>query len=478
MKRDLTLAFEEYRTIKMSEYYFKIRKYSNYGELIPAPKGFLSPRRPTDINKWQHHQVDNTLSMSIMKNATNSIRIRVFWGTDRVLEDTDTGLLKWTDGSSTSFCPIQFSAKSPSIMCKFLIIESGRLFIKRFQISFYTDNDYQRCNMVLNELGFVIRAANTTSTRVSDESSLNNSALLCSQFANNWPSGSIQASFSENAPNKLHPPLFNPAVPEANALSPSHFSLQNDTDISNMSRFSSDSMTVSKSHLEALNAAKVNCKPIQHLPVLLTEESRIDTQIINPLQNQSSNSNDSSSTLGQNNQQVLNNFKVSRHESEEGLRPGLLLQNSLPTTLTIDSSTTAPSPGQFKELTKAVTQFQPNDHQKIRHSIIDQSQAKLTAIGSELVANYSHHVVSPANFKDPDQRRHPQKTANSEVEVDTYREPERKAQEKAQEEAQETKIIDSTIPQITEELLKSKLNDPEFMKWVCNRPIKRLRIRF
>lgn len=127
-----------------------VKVYSRYGEHILAPLGLDTPSRHLEVNKWQHFPSVARIVLVIMKDGTNAI-FKVVW---------DGALLEYAhvDLKST-VSTIQFSAKLPSISCKYML--TPRL-MKRFQVAFNCESEFMKACSLIASLGVKVKQARPT----------------------------------------------------------------------------------------------------------------------------------------------------------------------------------------------------------------------------------------------------------------------------------------------------------------------------
>lgn len=153
----------KYRTRKMAEFSIPIRKYSYYTTLEAAPSGFDSGKTPTLVDKWNHVSSDGRINLMFSNTSPNKLLMRVV--TQPYLQDLeviDFFALKSTF-AGFNHEPFQFSAKAPSISCKYLIKkDDNTIVMKRFQLGFHNGVDFVQATDILQKLGFVVKPAVTT----------------------------------------------------------------------------------------------------------------------------------------------------------------------------------------------------------------------------------------------------------------------------------------------------------------------------
>lgn len=128
-----------------------VKFYSTYSESIPAPSGFATPNQPLDPNKWEHFPAECTIRLRIGLESDNVCNIHVAWE-DKTLDTIKISLLD-------NIRAIQFTARSPSISCKYLIWRASAPFVKRFQITLNSSDDFERLYSVLSALRLFIKPA-------------------------------------------------------------------------------------------------------------------------------------------------------------------------------------------------------------------------------------------------------------------------------------------------------------------------------
>lgn len=146
----------------MPEFSIPIRKYSYYTAFDPAPNGFETIRGPTFVEKWTHLPSDGRINLVFNAEQSTGLIMRVTTS----LYASDLEIIKFNslrkDFSFLNQEPFQFSAKAPSISCKYLLVRDNNIVIKRFQIGFHNGVDFIQARDVLQNLGFIVKQAGTT----------------------------------------------------------------------------------------------------------------------------------------------------------------------------------------------------------------------------------------------------------------------------------------------------------------------------
>lgn len=135
----------------MECFHVPVRFYSTYLESIAAPAGFETQAAPLDSNKWQHLPPNYPIKLRIRLENDSSYSIQVVWN-ERVLDKMKISL-----GDNRRL--VQFTAKSPSISCKYIIWQDSEPFMRRFQITLNGDDDFIKLCTILRELRLVIKPA-------------------------------------------------------------------------------------------------------------------------------------------------------------------------------------------------------------------------------------------------------------------------------------------------------------------------------
>ncbi|SCU92542.1 LAFA_0F11276g1_1 [Lachancea sp. 'fantastica'] len=130
----------------------EVRRYSSYLEYAPAPQGFQSTRIPTNINQWQHFQGSGKIHIKLHQQGFDEGLVQL------VVDAQVVEQIAWKRRESLSQIA-QYSAKYPAVLCKYLIQLQGKVFMKRFQIGFYSVGDFERCCEALRSQGFHIKMA-------------------------------------------------------------------------------------------------------------------------------------------------------------------------------------------------------------------------------------------------------------------------------------------------------------------------------
>ncbi|CAI4048395.1 hypothetical protein SKDZ_13G2590 [Saccharomyces kudriavzevii ZP591] len=132
-----------------------IKKYSKYTVPSIAPKGFYSLLEPPQLDKWQHLSTNCTLQFQILLEDSGQVVIHVILNNSTLLEHIRLPL-----GNNHDL--IQFSSKCPIISCKYISEEYGPKMLRRFQINLPSDLEFNRIVICLRNLNFIMRTAKTS----------------------------------------------------------------------------------------------------------------------------------------------------------------------------------------------------------------------------------------------------------------------------------------------------------------------------
>lgn len=135
-----------------------IKKYSKYTIPSLAPKGFNSVLEPPHIDKWQHLSVNCTLQFRVLLEDSGQVALQVILNNSTFLEHIRLPL-----GSNHDL--IQFTCKCPIISCKYISEEFGPKVLKRFQINLSNEMDFNRIVISLKNLSFIVKTAKTSIAR-------------------------------------------------------------------------------------------------------------------------------------------------------------------------------------------------------------------------------------------------------------------------------------------------------------------------
>ncbi|CDO91790.1 unnamed protein product [Kluyveromyces dobzhanskii CBS 2104] len=142
----------------MAEFSIPVRKYSYYTTLESAPSGFVTGK-PTSVDNWKHLSADGSIFLIFSNSSPNKLLMRVVMQPHlQNLEVIDFFELKNTF-SGFDHDPFQFSAKAPSISCKYLIRKNDGIFMKRFQLGFHNGVDFVQATDIIQKLGFAVKPA-------------------------------------------------------------------------------------------------------------------------------------------------------------------------------------------------------------------------------------------------------------------------------------------------------------------------------
>lgn len=128
-----------------------VKFYSTYPELIPAPRGFDTTFSPLEASKWQHFPIGVPSKLSFSMGKDMICHIVVTWN-GRTTETVKINLLE-------SARTVQFTAHSPAISCKYIVLMGSGMFLRRFQVSLTTGEDFDRLSVVLSRLRLAVKPA-------------------------------------------------------------------------------------------------------------------------------------------------------------------------------------------------------------------------------------------------------------------------------------------------------------------------------
>ncbi|SCU87147.1 LADA_0E02278g1_1 [Lachancea dasiensis] len=134
----------------------RLKRYSSYLDIAPAPQGFRTPRIPTDLRRWQHAQPDVVTELEVKRNAPNFVAVRVV-SSGQVVEQFLVDLAWKVNVPDLEV--VQFSARFPSIMCKYLVSKREGISMKRFQMGFGSTTDFDRCCTLFRAMGLTVKTA-------------------------------------------------------------------------------------------------------------------------------------------------------------------------------------------------------------------------------------------------------------------------------------------------------------------------------
>ncbi|CUS22857.1 LAQU0S07e01684g1_1 [Lachancea quebecensis] len=142
----------------MSRLSVELRRYACYLDEIPAPQGLSSVRGPTKVEKWKHIKSNIKKELLIKQDDSGNFTLQVLVdgvSKERIVFDSGPAVA----ASAVPGDVAQFSAKFPSIMCKYLEVLNNRAIIRRFQMGFTTLQDFDECCNSLQQLGFMLKPA-------------------------------------------------------------------------------------------------------------------------------------------------------------------------------------------------------------------------------------------------------------------------------------------------------------------------------
>lgn len=141
--------------LNMSQIYVaQVKVYSGYSDFLHAPFGFEGPSQALEPKMWYHIPTDGTLLFSICQAHDKTFTLKLLKN-QTPIELVNVGLV----GSDKY---VQFSARSPSISCKYIVRQAGVLYIKRFQMVLHNDSDFKRTCAALCHLRLLVKGARPT----------------------------------------------------------------------------------------------------------------------------------------------------------------------------------------------------------------------------------------------------------------------------------------------------------------------------
>lgn len=132
--------------------YSPIKLLSQYPEHIPVPHGFQIPPPPPDIQKWKHLPVSSNLSLQIFLNGDINVELKVVYQETIVLEQAS---FPFHESKNI----IQFTVQQPAISCKYIQKSTNSQVLKRFQIVFPSIEVYNSVVTALSAIGCTIKGA-------------------------------------------------------------------------------------------------------------------------------------------------------------------------------------------------------------------------------------------------------------------------------------------------------------------------------
>ncbi|QLQ78078.1 hypothetical protein HG537_0A03250 [Torulaspora globosa] len=128
-----------------------VKFYSTYSELIPAPRGFDTTFNPLQSDKWQHFPKDFPSNLTLSLGKDKTCHVVVAWN-GRTME---TAKINLRDSART----IQFTARCPAISCKHIVVTESGMFVRRFQVSLKSKDDFERLQVILAGLRITVKPA-------------------------------------------------------------------------------------------------------------------------------------------------------------------------------------------------------------------------------------------------------------------------------------------------------------------------------
>ncbi|SMN19184.1 similar to Saccharomyces cerevisiae YMR133W REC114 Protein involved in early stages of meiotic recombination [Maudiozyma saulgeensis] len=200
-----------------------IKTYSKYDGTIIAPYGFNSLSPQFDNKKWQHFNHNYQITFLIEIVQEKLISIRTVMGSTTLLDD----ILTTVDGLNEG---IRCSSRCPSLSFKYLKQENRVQVLKRFQLEFNNSTEFSSVKKTLQAIRLNIKEFPPVHTQqtMKKNCSSNNNIINYSQYQiENSLTGQISKPFNSicdnenitNEFNKYHePPLINSQVESSTCL--------------------------------------------------------------------------------------------------------------------------------------------------------------------------------------------------------------------------------------------------------------------
>lgn len=143
---------------KMKPFSAKVRLYSKYVDQFSAPYGLNTKcKLGLQMEKWLHFPADRDITFQLRMLNDRALQIRVvslFNNEVTLLEDITTSVVP-------DNMYVQFSVKSPAIACKYLTMADNQLFINRFQVTLGNDAEFLEVYQILRHLKFRLKCGRT-----------------------------------------------------------------------------------------------------------------------------------------------------------------------------------------------------------------------------------------------------------------------------------------------------------------------------
>ena len=137
----------------------RVKLYSEYTDAIPAPQGLSTKTVPLQFNKWSHYlsSQKHSIYFSILLQAdiSQKVRFQVFGNEAKIYQNLVSLM-------ADEFQIVQFSAKCPTLSCKYLLqcAPQSIPIMRRFQLVFDNQNDFFKVVTQLTTFGFKVKTVN------------------------------------------------------------------------------------------------------------------------------------------------------------------------------------------------------------------------------------------------------------------------------------------------------------------------------
>lgn len=437
-----------------------IRLYSTYGDFINAPNGFDIPANQLDKTKWKHFNQNYFISLVIERFGGNRVTLTLTSRENIILD-----ILSTIVGNANNH--FKLSCRSPSLSCKYLKEENGSQILKRFQIEFINSTDFSNTLIILKSLSIPIK----------EFPPIPNTSLSMRDCTLTYPSNNYSIPLAKN-----------------------YTTLENNSFIEQESQLTTTQMepyvSSQKSFLTQPNIGvfqNIMCTNDGSVPDNLNPtQKNSDNSILNKLgtPNTDSNNTETLKIITTNNDLHRTNFITPNINAAPLQNQNLMMnKNDLLPSESCSSKTLLKSANENKEIPSItphkhnyisrddVNAINPNhNHSKnqlnyLTENVRDKQLAQESALQPSPLVSDNRIIDHPTTISEPKTNTGIIATKQTLTIKETNRSSDKKDRNNNTfNTINSIALLPKTKVKISKRMIRNKLSDRKFMKWVCNFP--------
>lgn len=439
-----------------------IRLYSTYSDFINAPQGFDTPASQLDKTKWKHYNQNYFISLVIERFGGNRVTLTILSRENVILD-----ILSTIVGNTNNH--FKLSCRSPSLSCKYLKQENGSQVLRRFQIEFINNSDFSNTLIILKSLSIPIKEfppVPTPSLLIRNYSATNPSSNYSVPSARNH-------TIIENTYKGSDSFIEQESQFPSTQTEPSILSQQSFLPYTNIGVFQNITN-------EAGSLAFGNVNPSQENPGNNILNKYVTT-------NADKNNTETFKIITTSNDLQRTNFITPlSNETPQENQNDIMNKNDLPPRESYSSQSLLTSTNENKEIPAITLQknnYIPKDdvstanpdyiHSQSRPSCLTENveHKKFTQKGAlqplPLVSD-NRTIDQTTKIPEPKKNTEISATNSKEIVKDTDKSSDKRDDNKSFDTINSIAMLPKTKVKISKKMIRDKLSDQKFMKWVCN----------